>query len=30
MKCSGWMWLDNDWKIVKNADYFGGDNEKPY
>jgi arylsulfatase A-like enzyme len=26
----GWMWLDNDWKIVKNADYVGGDNEKPY
>ena len=26
----GWMWLDNDWKIVKNADYVGGDNDKPY
>ena len=25
----GWMWLDNDWKIVKNADYIGGE-EYPY
>ncbi len=23
------MWLDNDWKIVKNADYIGGE-EYPY
>ncbi len=21
----GWMWLDNDWKIVKNVDYAGGE-----
>jgi arylsulfatase A-like enzyme len=26
----GWMWLDNDWKIVKNTDYKGEDNDKPY
>ncbi|MBG73184.1 MAG: N-acetylgalactosamine 6-sulfate sulfatase [Gammaproteobacteria bacterium] len=26
----GWMWLDNDWKIVKNSDYFGGANKNPY
>ena len=26
----GWMWLDNDWKIVKNPNYFGGENTNPY
>lgn len=26
----GWMWLDNDWKIVKNADYSGGANGNDY
>ena len=27
---SGWMWLDNDWKIVKNPDYAGGNDEDLY
>jgi arylsulfatase A-like enzyme len=26
----GWMWLDNDWKIVKNPDYSTDDNSNPY
>ena len=24
------MWLDNDWKIVKNSDYSGGANKNSY
>ena len=26
----GWMWLDNDWKIVKNGDYVGNESDLPY
>lgn len=26
----GWMWLDNDWKIVKNGDYVGNEMDLPY
>ena len=26
----GWMWLDNDWKIVRNANYFGEDSPNHY
>lgn len=25
----GWMWLDNDWKIVQNGDYSKADNRNP-
>jgi arylsulfatase A-like enzyme len=26
----GWMWLDNDWKIVRNPDYTDENNLSPY
>ena len=26
----GWMWLDNDWKIVRNGDYVGNDADRHF